>query len=113
MRNVEIAVRLAPGATPPRGTVTLRAQVEEITAADARARVVSRTAERGVDLGAGARLTLEVPRPDPAARYTVRVHADIDGSGAVAPEDFVSVRSNPVLTHGGPDAVTVEVAPAG
>ncbi|MFE0170817.1 hypothetical protein ACFWZ2_00750 [Streptomyces sp. NPDC059002] len=111
MRNVEIAVRLAPGTTPPRGTVTLRAQVEEITAADAPAHVVSRTAERDVDLTAAPRLTLAVPRPDPRARYTVRVHADVDGSGAVAPEDYVSVRSNPVLTHGSPDSVAVEVTP--
>ncbi|MGW2230375.1 hypothetical protein [Streptomyces formicae] len=111
MRNVEIAVCLAPGTTPPTGAVTLRAQVEEVTAADARARVVSRAAERGVDLTDGARLTLALPEPDPRARYTVRVHADVDGSGAVAPEDFVSVRSNPVLTQGGPDTVTVEVRP--
>ncbi|CAM5296495.1 hypothetical protein SALBM135S_02867 [Streptomyces alboniger] len=113
MRNVEIAVRLASGAPPPRGTVTLRAQVEEITAADAPARVVSRAAQSGVDLTTAPRLTLEVPPPDPRARYTVRVHADVDGSGAVAPEDYVSVRGSPVLTRGGPDAIAVEVKPAG
>ncbi|MEV0122583.1 hypothetical protein AB0I16_13725 [Streptomyces sp. NPDC050703] len=113
MRNVEIAVRLASGTPPPRGTVTLRAQVEEITAADAPARVVSRATERGVDLTAAPRLTLEVPPPDPRARYTVRVHADVDGSGAVAPEDFVSVRDNPVSARGCPDAIVVEVRPAG
>ncbi|WP_369213529.1 hypothetical protein [Streptomyces flavofungini] len=93
--------------------MTLRAQVEEIAAADAPSRVVARTAERGVDLTAPPRLSIEVPPPDPRARYTVRVHADVDGSGAVAPEDFVSVRGNPVLTHGSPDAVAVEVRPAG
>ena len=109
MRNVEIAVSLAPGAKAPQGTVTLRAQVEEITAADAPAHVVSRAVERDVDLTAAPRLTLQVPQPDLRARYTVRVHADVDGSGAVAPEDFVSVRSNPVLTHGSPDTVAVEV----
>jgi hypothetical protein len=113
MRNVEIAVCLAPGTKAPRSTVTLRAQVEEITAADAPARVVSRTAERGVDLTAAPRLTLEVPPPDPRARYTVRVHADVDGSGSVAPEDFVSVRGNPVLTQGSPDTIAVEVKQAG
>ncbi|WP_447041537.1 hypothetical protein [Streptomyces sp. DSM 118878] len=113
MRYVEIAVRIAPGTPPPRGTVTLRARVEEITAADAPARVVSRTAESGVDLTAAPRLTLEVPPPDPRARYTVRVHADVDGSGSVAPEDFVSVRGNPVAAHGGPDTIAVEVRPAG
>ncbi|MEU5002347.1 hypothetical protein [Streptomyces sp. NPDC021622] len=111
MRNVEIAVRLVPGAKAPQGTVTLRAQVEEITAADAPARVVSRVVERGVDLADAPHLTLEVPPPDPRARYTVRVHADLDGSGVVAPGDFVSVRGNPVLTHGSPDTVAVEVSP--
>lgn len=109
MRNVEIAVCLAAGTAPPRGTVTLRAQVEEIRAADAPARVVSRTAERGVDLAAPHRLTLAVETPDPRARYTVRVHADVDGSGEIAPGDLVSVRGNPVLTYGGADSVAVEV----
>ncbi|MFJ9038445.1 hypothetical protein ACIRF8_17855 [Streptomyces sp. NPDC102406] len=112
MRNVEIAVRLAPGAKPPEGPVTLRVRVEETGAADAPARVVSATVEPGVDLTAVPRVTLAVPAPGPGARYTVRVHADVDGSGVVEPEDFVSVRSNPVLTQGSPDAVAVEVKPA-
>ncbi|MEV5613084.1 YbaY family lipoprotein [Streptomyces sp. NPDC052225] len=112
MRNVEIAVRLAPGVRPPDTPVTLRVQIEEITAADAAAHVVSRTSAPDVDLGAAAQVTLEVPEPDPRARYTVRVHADVDGSGSVAPEDFVSQQSNPVLTQGSSDSVDVEVRPA-
>ncbi|MFI7336558.1 hypothetical protein ACIBUY_01290 [Streptomyces sp. NPDC050085] len=113
MRNVEIAVRLAPGTEPPKGPVTLRVQVEEITAADAPARIVARTAATDVDLAAAPHLTLAVPPPDPRARYTVRVHADVDGSGVVAPEDFVSVQSNSVLTQGSSGTIQVEVRPAG
>lgn len=112
MRSVEIAVRLAPGAPAPQSPVTLRAQVEEVTAADARARVVSRTSVRGTDLAAGAVLRLQVPPPDPRARYTVRVHADLDGSGAVAREDLVTTRACPVLTHGHGYAVEVELSAA-
>ncbi|MFI6638248.1 hypothetical protein [Streptomyces sp. NPDC050504] len=112
MRNVEIAVRLAPGAPVPGAPVTLRARVEEVTAADARARVVSQTSVRDADLAAGAVLRLRVPPPDPRARYTVRVHADLDGSGTVAREDLVTTRACPVLTHGHGDAVEVELSAA-
>ncbi|MBO1330826.1 YbaY family lipoprotein [Streptomyces sp. VRA16 Mangrove soil] len=115
MRNVEIAVCLAPGATAPSRPVTLRVQIEEITAADAPARVVARTTEPGVDLAAPPQVVLAVPPPDPRARYTVRVHADVDGSGLIAPEDFVSVQSTPVLTHegAGKEKLAVEVWPVG
>jgi hypothetical protein len=112
MRSVEIAVSVAPGAPVPDVPVTLRAQVEEVTAADAPARIVSRVVAPGIRLSGITRLTLDVPPPDPHARYTVRVHADLDGSGVIATGDLVSTRSHPVLTEGSPDTVDVRLLPA-
>jgi hypothetical protein len=112
MRSVEIDVSVAPGTPVPDVPVTLRVQVEEVTAADAPARVVARTVAPGIRLSGITRLTLDVPPPDPHSRYTVRVHADLDGSGAVATGDLVSTRSNPVLTEGRPDTVDVLLSPA-
>ncbi|MFJ5307123.1 YbaY family lipoprotein [Streptomyces sp. NPDC088350] len=112
MRNVEIAVSLAPGTPLPDATVTLRARIEEVTAVDAPSRVVSRTVAHDVDLTGTTRLRLAVPSPDPGARYTVRVHADVDGSGTIAPGDLVSTSSHPVLTQGQPDTAEVELRPA-
>lgn len=112
MPSVEIAVDLAPGVEAPPGPVTLRGQVEEVTASDAPAHVVARAVLRDVVLTRGATLTVDVPSPDPRSRYTVRVHADCDGSGDVAPEDLVSTQASPVLTQGHPDAVEVRLFPA-
>ncbi|WP_329020664.1 YbaY family lipoprotein [Streptomyces sp. NBC_00690] len=112
MPTVEITVRLAPGASAPGAAITLRAQVEEVGPADAPARVVAREVVRGVLLNEPRQLSLEVAEPNPTRRYTVRVHADVDGSGLVAVHDLVSTRSHPVLTLGGPNTITVELSPA-
>ncbi|MFJ3310550.1 YbaY family lipoprotein [Streptomyces sp. NPDC086549] len=112
MRNVEIAVSLAPGTPVPDGAVTLRAQLEEVTAIDAPARVISVVVTHGVRLTGTTRLTLSVPPPDPHARYTVRVHADLNGSGVITPGDLVSTSSHPVLTQGRPDTADVQLKPA-
>ncbi|MFE5854068.1 hypothetical protein ACFQ61_12745 [Streptomyces sp. NPDC056500] len=112
MPTVEITVRLAPGTSAPGAAITLRAQVEEVGPADAPARVVARKVIRGVLLNEPRQLSLEVAEPNPALRYTVRVHADMDGSGLVAGHDLVSTRSHPVLTLGGPNTITVELSPA-
>jgi imidazoleglycerol phosphate dehydratase HisB len=46
---------------------------------------------------------------DPAARYEVRVHFDVDGDGRVSSGDPVSVESMPVLTQGYPNRVTASL----
>ncbi|MFD9720652.1 hypothetical protein [Streptomyces sp. NPDC059076] len=112
MPTVEITVRLAPGTSAPGAAITLRAQVEEVGPADAPARVVARQIIRDVLLDEPRQLSLEVAEPNPTLRYTVRVHADVDGSGLVAGRDLVSTRSHPVLTLGGPNTITVELSPA-
>ncbi|MCM2394221.1 YbaY family lipoprotein [Streptomyces albipurpureus] len=112
MPTVEITVKLAPGITAPGAEVTLRAQVEEVSAVDAPARVVAREVLHGVRLERPQRLLLEAPPPDPRARYTVRVHADSDGSGLVATDDLVTTRAYPVLTDGHPNRVVVELSAA-
>lgn len=113
MPTVEITVKLMPGTTAPGAHITLRAQVEEVSAADAPARVVARKILPGVRLDRPQHLTLETPPPDPGARYTVRVHADLDGSGRITSHDLITTRAYPVLTDGHPNRVVVELRAAG
>lgn len=42
-------------------------------------------------------------------RYSVSVHIDMDGSGEISGGDYISTESNPVLTQGHPNHVTVLV----
>ena len=46
---------------------------------------------------------------DDRASYTISVHVDVDGDGAISPGDFINMQSYPVLTFGYPSHVSVEV----
>jgi uncharacterized lipoprotein YbaY len=92
---------------------TLYVRLEEVTTADAAARIVSEEVRRDValDPGADERLTSSLTggAPNPRASYSVRAHVDIDGDGQVSAGDFISTQSYPVLTSGHPDQVSVLV----
>ena len=106
-----VRIDLTPPADPPPGPVTVYARVEDTSQADAPARTVAERVLRDVRLDRPQRLEIDVPAPDPRARYGVRVHVDTSGSGRVGPGDLVTTRSYPVLTQGGRDEVVVEVSP--
>ena len=109
---VEGEVVFEASAPPIRGG-TLYVALEDVSYADAPARVMARYVARDVDhdpqAPAPLRFRLAGPPPDPRARYVVSAHVDVDGDGAVTRGDFISMQSYPVLTHGYPTVVTVEV----
>ena len=92
---------------------TVYVRLEEVSAADAPARVVAEHIRRNVafDPQAGEALafTLEAEAPDPTASYSVRAHIDLDGDGQVSRGDYISMQSYPVLTFGYPRRVSVLV----
>ena len=83
---------------PDRATV--RVTVLDVTWADAAARQV---AARELHPVAGRVARVDLPAPPAAGgrRYEVRVHVDVDGSGEVAPGDWVSTVAHPVPIGGG------------
>jgi hypothetical protein len=92
--------------------VTVHVRVQDTSAADARAVTVAEEVIRGVSIEPAApRMSFTVAGiPETArGRLVVRVHADVDGSGAVSRGDYVSTQSHPVqvLGAGEPAPVTI------
>ena len=88
-------------------TGTVRVRLEDVSRADAPARVVAEAVVREARLAAPVPFALRAPAVDERARYVVRAHVDVDGDGAVGLGDYVSTQSTPVLTHGAPRRVEV------
>jgi len=90
---------------------TVRVLVEDVSLADAGATVVGETVLDGAGAGAGSSLqfAVNVPQVNDAQHYSVRVHVDADGSGAISTGDLVSTQAHPVLTFGAPERVVVAV----
>ncbi|MEJ7810619.1 MAG: YbaY family lipoprotein [Gemmatimonadaceae bacterium] len=112
MVQVEIVLPAGARATAAGARVIVR--VEDVTRADAAARVAGevvaewpRTARRGRATGAPLQVTVPVRVADERADYSVRVHADADGDGEVSAGDYVSTESYPVLTRGRGSVVRV------
>jgi uncharacterized lipoprotein YbaY len=110
MRTVRAEV-LLPDEVPARAA-TLRVRVADVSREDAKARVVGEVEERDIALPAGGRLSVDVPVPgdvDPARRYAVQVHVDVDGSGRYGEGDLITTERVPVLTQGAGDSAQVRV----
>jgi len=114
---VEVTGRIvlpATGPCPSRAAL-LVVRVEETSRADAAATVLAEWRRTDVALpgpGDPVPFAIEVPAGlvDRRARYTVRAHVDVSGTGDVTQGDLVSTRAHPVLTAGHPIAeVTVPV----
>ena len=92
-------------------TVTVR--LEDVSRADAPARLVAEEMLLGVSHQPGSRagpiVELRAPTVDDRASYAVRAHVDVDQDGQVSLGDYVSVENYPVLTFGYPDRVTVRL----
>lgn len=88
-------------------------RVEDVTRADAAAVLVAEKVLQPVSRPAGSTRDLEfqmpVHLPDQSARYSVRVHVDVDRNGQITQGDFISTQSYPVLTRGQPDSVEIKV----
>jgi putative lipoprotein len=93
----------------PHTAATVRIRVEDVTRADAGSVVVGEQVLHDVS-PRGLRFEVPVAEIDPNARYVVRVHVDLAGTGRVSSGDLLTTQSVPVLTRGAPDTVTVPVS---
>jgi uncharacterized lipoprotein YbaY len=112
MHNVEVDV-LLPQEAALEGRATVKVLVEDVSQADAPAKVVAEQRLEGVELAGGKALHLTVPvseqRVEPRARYNVRVQIKRGEGEWLDAGDLVSTQSHPVLTWGAPTQVTVPV----
>lgn len=91
-----------PPEIPHERAGTVRVQVEEVGRLDAPSTVVAEQRIDDVDIEASSEVpfALEVPAGlgGPGQHYSVRVHIDVTGSGAVTKGDYVSTAAYPVMT---------------
>ncbi len=107
-------VVVLPAGEGPAEAATLTVVVEDVSRADDLATAVAEHRRHQVPLPGGeARVpfSLDVPEEliDGRARYSVRVHVDMSGSGDLSDGDYISTQSIPVLTQGAGDDVIVPV----
>jgi len=98
----------------PASNVTVHVRVQETSRSDAPASTVAEEVLRGINIAPGVQsipFTVRGIPHDARTRYSVRVHADVDGSGAVSRGDYVSTQSYPVKAGGQPEALTIVVRP--
>jgi uncharacterized lipoprotein YbaY len=92
---------------------TVRVRLEDVSYADAPSRVVAEQVIPDVSCEAGTDCTLRFGLygdvPDERRRYVVTVYVDLHGQGRVTQGDYLSMESQPVLTHGNPDQISVRV----
>lgn len=108
-RTISGRVRLREAIGKP--GATLRVTLEDVSRADAAATLVAEAIlpiARPLDAGVELPFALAVPEVDDHARYNVRVHIDLTGSGDITVGDRISTAAHPVLTQGNPDDVTIE-----
>ena len=91
--------RMDPGAPSFQGAEA-RVRLEEVSYADAPARVLAEQRLEGLTHQEGTAeeipFLLEVDRPEKPVWTTLRVHVDRDGSGEVAPGDLISMDRYPL-----------------
>ena len=94
----------------PETAAAVRIRVEDVTRADAGSVIIGEQVLHDVSLP-GLRFEVPVTGIDPNARYTVRIHVDIAGTGTLSTGDLLTTQHVPVLTRGAPDTVIVPVTP--
>ncbi len=57
----------------------------------------------------GLPFRISIDQIDSTRRYEISVLVDLDGDGQISVGDYYSTQSYPVLTHGHPDMVTIQV----
>ncbi len=92
---------------------TIYVRLEDVSYADASAKLVAEQIMRNVSRRAGGGEELEFKLhgriADERASYSVRVHVDVDGDGEVSLHDHITTQSYPVLTQGHPRKLSVRV----
>jgi uncharacterized lipoprotein YbaY len=108
-RTLSGVVRLRD-ATPTPGTLSVK--VEDVSRADAAARIVAEAIvrlERPLSAGATIPFSVTIPDVSEGIRYNVRAHIDCTGSRQISAGDLISTQAYPVITQGHADSVIVEV----
>ena len=102
---------------PPFGGARLRVQLQDVTQADAPARVVAEQVIEGVSRGGettGVPFTLlGSAELDPRSTYILSAHLDLSNSGEITPGDFITMESFPVRAGDRPARVDVTVRRVG
>ena len=91
---------------------TVRVRLEDVSQADAPSRQVSYLEIPNYSHTPGdepLEFTITACSLDPARRYSIRVHLDLDGSGEYSRGDQITTQSYPVTTHGYPNTVEVQL----
>ena len=102
-----------PPGDRPAEAARVVARIEDVSHADAPAKIVARNVQEEVtipqDEGESLLFAIQYPTSaDPGSRYTVRVHVDVTGTETVTPGDFLSTVSYPVLPEQGDVTVMVQ-----
>lgn len=101
---------ILPSPSPDLSNATVYVRLQETTQADALARTITEevlTQARERTTSGILPFTLCGEGIDPRARYTISVHIDVNGDGAVSRGDYIHAASIPVLTYGHPNRVHV------
>jgi hypothetical protein len=95
------------------GRMVVHIYLEDVSHADAAARVITSLTIDHIPQEARAKarvpFVIGSATPDSKARYSLRVHVDVDGDGKVSRGDYISKSNYPVLTRGSPGQVEVRV----
>jgi hypothetical protein len=89
--------------------------LEDVSRADAAALPVAKLSTLiHKKIRAGDRVTLKLSIPDltPTAHYALRAHLSIDGDEIIAPEDYLTTQSFPLLTQGASTSPRLMMSPA-
>jgi uncharacterized lipoprotein YbaY len=102
-----------PPGDRPAEAARVVARIEDVSHADAPARIVAKHVQENVAVPQGEEESLffAIGYPasaEPGSRYSVRVHVDVTGTETVTPGDFVSTVSYPVPPERGDVTIRVQ-----
>lgn len=100
------------GDTPTFMGATAYIRLEDVSRMDVAANVIAEQVIPRVSGAAGQRLSFALNGQQPQdnrARLNISVHVSLSGSREIEAGDYITMQSYPVLTHGYPDHVQVEV----
>ena len=98
----------------PAGGAVMHVFVEDVTHADAAARIAARldvALPGAIARGQAVPFRLNVGQVDAGRHYSVRVHVDRSANGRIETGDHISTQSYPVLTRGSLSTASVAVVP--
>lgn len=109
MPTVHVVINWPDGTPSLPEAACARVTVEDVSYADAPARVLGETMVRELTVATSVDATVDVGAVDARSDITVRVHVSRSGAmpTRVAPGDLLTTQSYPVLTHGHGSTVVV------